>query len=165
MSVGGPITRTWLPSVVSRWMFERATRLCRMSPQIATTSPSSRPRRRRMVSASSSAWVGCSWVPSPALMTAASTFCASSAGAPDWSWRTTSRSQCMAFSVAAVSSRVSPLFTLLVETDMLMTSAPSRLPASSKLVRVRVESSKNRLISVRPRSRSRWVLPERLSST
>ncbi len=71
----------------------------------------------------------------------------------------------MAFRVAAVSSSVSPLFTLDVETDMLITSAPSRLPASSKLVRVRVESSKNRLISVRPRSRSRWVWPERLSST
>jgi hypothetical protein len=48
---------------------------------------------------------------------------------------------------------------------MLITSAPNRLPANSKLVRVRVESSKNRLISVRPRNRSRWVLPERLSST
>ena len=52
-----------------------------------------------------------------------------------------------------------------VETDMLITSAPSRLPASSNDVRVRVESSKKRLISVCPRSRSRWVLPERLSST
>ena len=41
----------------------------------------------------------------------------------------------MAFSVAAVSSSVSPLFTDEVETDMLITSAPSRLPASSKLVR------------------------------
>ncbi len=71
----------------------------------------------------------------------------------------------MAFSVPAVSSSVSPLFTEELETDMLITSAPSRLPASSKLVRVRVESSKNRLISVRPRNRSRWVLPERLSST
>ncbi len=146
-------------------MFERATRECSTSPQIATVSPSSRPLRRRMVSASSSACVGCSCVPSPALMTAASTFCASRAGAPDWSWRTTSRSQCIAFSVAAVSSSVSPLFTEEVATDMLITSAPSRLPASSKLVRVRVLSSKNRLISVRPRSRSRCVLPERLSST
>ena len=35
---------------------------------------------------------------------------------------------------------------------MLMTSAPSRLPASSKEVRVRVEFSKNRLMTVRPRS-------------
>ena len=49
-------------------------------------------------------------------MTAASTFCASSAGAPDWSWRTTSRSQCIAFRVAAVSSSVSPLFTEEVAT-------------------------------------------------
>ena len=51
-----------------------------------------------------------------------------------------------------------------VLTDMLITSAPRRLPASSKLVRVRVESSKNRLISVRPLSRSRCVFPLRLSS-
>jgi hypothetical protein len=71
----------------------------------------------------------------------------------------------MALRVAAVSSRVSPLFTLLVATVMVMTSAPSRLPASSKLVRVRVESSKKRLMTVWPRNRSRWVLPERLSST
>ena len=71
----------------------------------------------------------------------------------------------MAFRVAAVSISVSPLFTDDVETDMLITSAPRRLPASSKLVRVRVESSKNRLINVRPRSRSRWVLPERLRRT
>ena len=71
----------------------------------------------------------------------------------------------MAFRVAAVSSSVSPLFTDEVETDMLMTSAPSRLPASSNEVRVRVESSKNRLIRVRPRSRSRCALPERFSRT
>jgi hypothetical protein len=68
----------------------------------------------------------------------------------------------MAFSVEAVSSSVSPFFTLLVETDMLITSAPSRLPASSKLVLVRVLSSKNRLMSVRPRSTSRCVFPDRL---
>jgi len=36
---------------------------------------------------------------------------------------------------------------------MLMTSAPRRLPATSKEVRVRVEFSKKQLISVRPRSR------------
>ena len=34
---------------------------------------------------------------------------------------------------------------------MFMTSAPSRLPASSKEDWVRVEASKNRLICVRPR--------------
>ncbi len=63
-------------------MFERATRLCRMSPQIATVRPSIRPLRRRMVSASSSAWVGCSCAPSPALMTAQRTCRASKATAP-----------------------------------------------------------------------------------
>ena len=35
---------------------------------------------------------------------------------------------------------------------MFITSAPSRLPASSKEDWVRVEASKNRLICVRPRS-------------
>ena len=44
-------------------------------------------------------------------------------------------------------------FTELVPTDILSTSAPSRLPASSKLVRVRVEFSKKRLMIVRPRRR------------
>jgi hypothetical protein len=38
---------------------------------------------------------------------------------------------------------------------MLMTSAPSRFAATSKLVRVRVEFSKNRLMTVRPESMSR----------
>ena len=47
----------------------------------------------------------------------------------------------MAFSVIAVSIRVSPLRTELVATDMLMTSAPRRFPASSNEVRVRVEAS------------------------
>ena len=70
----------------------------------------------------------------------------------------------MALSVVAVSSNVSPLFTELAETDMLITSAPSRFPASSKLVRVRVLSSKNRLITVRPRNMSRCVFPDRFSS-
>ena len=41
---------------------------------------------------------------------------------------------------------------------MFMTSAPSRLPASSKELCVRVEASKNRLIRVRPRSTSRLFL-------
>ena len=136
-------------------MFERATRLCMMSPQIATSSPCSLPLRRRMVSASSSAWVGCSWLPSPALMTEQLTFSASSLAAPDSAWRTTRTSGRMAFSVIAVSSSVSPFFTEQVATSMLMTSAPSRLPASSKEVRVRVEFSKNRLMTVRPRSSAR----------
>ncbi len=39
---------------------------------------------------------------------------------------------------------------------MFMTSAPSRLPASSNDAWVRVETSKNRLIWVRPRSEARF---------
>ena len=72
--------------------------------------------------------------------------------APESGWRTTSTSGCIAFSVIAVSISVSPFFIDETATDMLMTSAPSRLPASSNEVRVRVEFSKNRLITVRPRS-------------
>ena len=55
---------------------------CRMSPQIATIRPSMRPLWRRMVSASSRACVGCSWLPSPALITEQSTFWARSSTAP-----------------------------------------------------------------------------------
>ena len=58
-SVEGATTRTRAPMVFSTLMLERATRECRMSPQIATVSPAMRPLARRMVSASSSAWVGC----------------------------------------------------------------------------------------------------------
>ena len=139
IKVGGPTIRTRAFMVRSRWMLLRATRLCSRSPQIATTSPSSRPLRRRMVSASSSAWVGCSCVPSPGVDHGGRRPSATAAPARRTApCRTTSRSQCIALRVEAVSSSVSPLFTLLVETDMLMTSAPRRLPASSKEVRVRV---------------------------
>ncbi len=107
-------------------MFERATRECRMSPQIATISFDSGPLARRMVSASSSACVGCSWAPSPALTTEQPTFCARSAAAPaDW-WRMIRMSGRIAFSVIAVSISVSPFFTEELATDMFMTSAPSR---------------------------------------
>ena len=59
----------------------------------------------------------------------------------------------MAFSVIAVSTSVSPLRIEDDDTDMFMTSAPSRLPAISNEDWVRVEASKNRLIWVRPRKR------------
>ena len=48
---------------------------------------------------------------------------------------------------------------------MLMTSAPSRLPASSNEVRVRVEASKNRLMMVRPRSSDCFLSARRFCST
>ncbi len=163
--VGGATTRTCAPIVPKRWMLERATRLCRMSPQIATVSPSSLPLRRRIDRASSSAWVGCSCVPSPALMTEQLTLSASSLVAPDWAWRMTRKSGFIAFRVIAVSSSVSPFFTELEPTDMLSTSAPSRLPASSNEVLVRVESSKNRFMTVRPLSSRLRLSGRRFCST
>ena len=71
----------------------------------------------------------------------------------------------MALSVTAVSINVSPLRIAEAPTDMFMTSAPSRLPASSKDDWVRVEASKNKLICVRPRSEARFFSICRLSST
>ena len=68
-SVGGATSTTSAPRVCSSMTLERATRLCRMSPTITTRRPSMPPSRWRIVSASSSACVGCSWVPSPALIT------------------------------------------------------------------------------------------------
>jgi hypothetical protein len=52
----------------------------------------------------------------------------------------------------------------LAGTDMLMTSPPSRLPATSNEVRVRVELSKKQLMIVRPRSRLRFFSTCQLSS-
>ena len=66
--------------------------LCSTSPTMATLSPSASARNRwRMVYRSSRAWVGCSWVPSPALTTTASTHSASRQGAPEAPWRITLR--------------------------------------------------------------------------
>ncbi len=70
----------------------------------------------------------------------------------------------MALSVMAVSISVSPFCIDEDDTFMFMTSAPSRLPASSKELCVRVEASKNRLISVRPRRTSRFLMIWRLFS-
>ncbi len=135
-------------------MLDRATRLCSTSPQMATTSPSNPPLRRRMVSASSSACVGCWCQPSPAFSTGQSTLSAISATAPELAWRMTMTSAAMALSVMAVSMRVSPFFTLDWPACMLTTSAPSRLPAISNDSRVRVLFSKKALIWVMPASRS-----------
>ena len=60
--------RTSAPIFVSSSAFDRSTRLCSRSPTIATCRPASRPLCSRIVKASSSACVGCSCIPSPALM-------------------------------------------------------------------------------------------------
>ena len=98
-------------------------------------------------------------------MTAQLTFSASRFTAPECGWRTTSRSGCIAFSVSAVSISVSPFFTEDCATAMFITSAPSRLPASSKLAWVRVEFSKNMLIWVIPASASECFTVRRFRLT
>ena len=110
--------------------------------------------------ASSSAWVGCSWVPSPALTTLERTQpeLASRCGAPLAEWRTTTASAPIASSVSAVSFRLSPLDSEEPLAAKLMTSAESRLAAASKEMRVRVESSKKRLTTVRPRSAGSFLI-------
>jgi hypothetical protein len=94
-----------------------------------------------MVKASSSACVGCSCVPSPALMTPAliQPRVASVNGAPDAGWRITTASAPIACSVWAVSLRLSPLDTLEPLAEKLITSAESRLAAASNEIRVRVD--------------------------
>src|SRR5439155_428912 len=102
---------------------------------------------------SSSPCVGCAWRPSPALITwtCEATWFAIRWAAPLEECRTTNMSACIAQRLSTVSSKVSPL----VEDDTvifrLMTSADRRFAAISKVVRVRVEGSKNRLNTDLPR--------------
>ena len=56
----------------------------------------------------------------------------------------------MASMFLAVSMNVSPFDRLLPEDEKSIVSAPKRRAASEKLVRVRVEGSKNKLAQVRP---------------
>ena len=64
----------------------------------------------------------------------------------------TNASTPIAAMVSMVSRRLSPLLTLDDGRVKFIVSADSRLAAVSKLRRVRVESSKNRLHTVLPRS-------------
>ena len=73
-------------------------------------------------------------------------------GTPLDLWRITNASTPIAATVSIVSRRLSPLFTLDVPTVNVITSADSRFAAVSNESRVRVESSKNRLQTVLPRS-------------
>ena len=172
ISAGGAQSRTVAPSACRHSRFERATRLCRISPQMVMVRPvkssAAAPRSRsewRSASASSSACVGCSCWPSPALRTGQSTLSAISPVAPLDPWRITMASARMALSVIAVSISVSPFFTLEVAACMLTTSAPSRLPAISKLSSVRVLFSKKALMIVRPASVSVCLVRWRLRAT
>lgn len=117
---------------------------------IATFNPSRRPLYSLIVKASSRACVGCSCDPSPALTIGALHIRARWWGAPAIECRITMQSGDIASRFRAVSSSVSPFVTLDVEILTLTASADKRLAAISNDVRVRVEGSKNRLITVRP---------------
>src|SRR6267378_3799970 len=107
-----------------------------------------------MVKRSSNPWVGCACRPSPAFTTCSCglTYRAMRNGAPEEAWRTTKISACMADRFATVSRSDSPLVCEESAMFRLMTSADSRFAAISKVVRVRVEASKNRLKTLLPRS-------------
>src|SRR5258706_3421886 len=100
-----------------------------------------------MVYMSSSPCVGCAWRPSPALITATPGFTwrAMRWAAPDCEWRTTNISASIACRLYTVSSSVSPFEVEETPALRLITSAERRLAAISKVVRVRVEPSKNTL--------------------
>src|SRR5438105_9093901 len=152
IKVVGPATRTRAPSLERQWTLERATRLCAMSPTMEIVLPSRLPSFSRRVSASSSAWVGCSCAPSPALMTLARTARDTARGAPAAGWRTTNTSAPIASRLRTVSCSDSPLLTLEASFWKLSTSAPSACAATSKELRVRVEASKKSVTTVRPGS-------------
>ncbi len=131
---------------------------CMISPINPTLSPSSRPKWSRMVSMSSSPWVGCSCQPSPALITLESDALgeeARGAGGPvadhhhiDFHRLQVARGidQRLAFDKAALGD------------VMLIVSALRRFSANSKEVRVRVLGSKKRLTMVLPRRAGTFLI-------
>src|SRR5262245_49689392 len=86
-------------------------------------------------------------------------------GPPEQPWRRTMTSGFIACRLRAVSSSVSPFTVEEVDPEMLMTSAESRFPASSKLVRVRVDGSRNKLMTVLPRNVGTFLIGRSLIST
>ncbi len=96
--------------------------------------------------------VGCSWIPSPALITPALRDLARYSAEPEEECRITIVSTCIASIFRAVSRRPSPLDVLDPEDEKLRMSAERRFAASSKLVRVRVDASKKRFATVFPRN-------------
>ena len=121
-----------------------------MSPTMATFKPFKVPLCSRIVSKSRNDWLGCSCIPSPALMTGQFTNSEIREGAPEQLCLTTRISGLIASRFLAVSIRLSPLTTLLPAPEILITSALNLFPAISNEVRVRVLGSKNRFIMVLP---------------
>ena len=129
-----------------------------MSPRIVTFSPAIFPLRSRMVKASSNACVGCSCAPSPALMTCAFNTRERKCGAPLALWRMMMKSALSACKLSAVSLSVSPFLNDDASAEKFTMSAESRCAASSKLMRVRVDGSTNKLTTVLPRSAGTFLM-------
>ena len=153
-----------MPSFFIAQMSLLATRERNISPMIATFKFSILPLCSLIVKRSSSAWLGCSFSPSPAFTIDASQLAATNFAAPEQLWRSTKISVRIACIFLIVSINVSPFFVLLSAAVKFTLSAPRRLAAISKLVRVRVEFSKNALMTVLPRSESDFLTSERLSA-
>src|SRR5256884_216433 len=157
-SVHGPHTATSAPSFVRPHRFDRATRECSTSPTRQTFRPSIFPCLSRIVSRSSSACVGCSCFPSPALITLESMRLPRNSAAPEEGCRITTMSIRIASRLRAVSTSVSPFWTALPLAATLTVSAERRFSANSNEMRVRVEASKNRLTMVLPRSAGTFLM-------
>src|SRR5260221_3377025 len=146
-------------------MFDRTTREWAMSPMMETFTPASRPRRSRMVKASSSACGGCSCAPSPALMMETlGSRSASIFGGPGCLWRMTIMAGCIATRFSAVSMSVSPFSTDDPEAAKLSVSADSRFSAISNDTRVRVDASMKRLMTSWPRRAGTFFTGRSLTS-
>src|SRR4029077_7164201 len=135
-----------------------ATRECSTSPTRHTLMPSIFPSLSRIVRRSSRPCVGCSCLPSPALMTLERIRLPRNSAAPEEGWRMTTMSIRIASRFRAVSTRVSPFCTELPLAATLTVSAERRFSANSNEIRVRVDASKNRLTMVLPRSAGTFLI-------
>src|SRR5690349_9410935 len=158
ISVSGPQTPTSAPIFRRPQIFDRATRECSTSPTRQTFMPSTLPCLSRIVSRSSSPCVGCSCLPSPALMTLERMRRARNSAAPDEGCRITTMSMRIASRFRAVSTSVSPFCTELPLAATFTVSADRRFSANSNEIRVRVDASKNRLTIVLPRSAGTFLI-------
>src|SRR6266705_1988057 len=129
-----------------------------MSPRIVTFSPVILSLCSRIVKASSNACVGCSCAPSPALMMLALTTRDRKCVAPEALWRMTMKSALSASRLRAVSFSVSPFLNDDASAEKFTMSAVNRCAASSKLMRVRVDGSMNRLTTVLPRRAGTFLI-------
>ena len=91
-SVGGAMTVTSQPMIFRAGMSEPHTRECEMSPTTPTCRLSKEPFSSQMEYRSSSAWVGCWCLPSPASMTDTPDTSAILRGTPAQRSRTTMQS-------------------------------------------------------------------------